>query len=386
VDSDKTAQRAARAGGRSAALPSPQAAATIFILSVTLTRKSIGRLNTMITVNKITVRGILPVEDIRVKITGNIIEARHMTHNRNYYSEEEEIDKTRNNIFYLNEFSENIKLDMKTGEVFDDITEANKPAKTRMDNPESVKKSIRKLRDLLNTNFAIPKNCKTLTLTYAENMTDPNRLYEDTRRFIQKLRRYCLKKKQMGFEYITCIEPQGRGSFHHHMLLIFPREAPFLPADDLRAKWGLGRLKIEKSSDVDNLGAYLSAYLTDVSVDDAPSDVIMDAVGKKVRIKTLESKDGKTKRYLKGQRLRYFPEGFNIYRTSRNVKQPEFLYMTYGEMLRRFPNFEKTYESTLELVLDGSPYNIITYHQFKKKPYTKEPYSNKNGQFELPCP
>ena len=52
----------------------------------------------------------------------------------------------------------------------------------RMGNVESISRSLRNLRDIINTNVTDVKKCLWVTLTYAENMTDECRLYNDYRR------------------------------------------------------------------------------------------------------------------------------------------------------------------------------------------------------------
>src|SRR5574344_1588357 len=55
-----------------------------------------------------------------------------------------------------------------------------------------------------------------VTLTYKENMTDTKRLYRDFKAFFMRLRRaYPFLK-----EYFVAFEPQERGSWHAHMILL----------------------------------------------------------------------------------------------------------------------------------------------------------------------
>ena len=96
------------------------------------------------------------------------------------------------------------------------------------------------IRDSINTNLAEPENALWVTLTYAENMRDAKRLYEDFRRFWQRFRYYLDKHEYPPAEYITAAEPQGRGAWHLHCLFLFPEKAPFIPNADMARIWGYG--------------------------------------------------------------------------------------------------------------------------------------------------
>lgn len=50
---------------------------------------------------------------------------------------------------------------------------------TRADNADSVRRTLATVRALINCNVTVPQNCRWLTFTYAENMTDTKRLHRD---------------------------------------------------------------------------------------------------------------------------------------------------------------------------------------------------------------
>ena len=60
-----------------------------------------------------------------------------------------------------------------------------------------------------------------LTLTYAENMQDYNRLYEDYRKFNMRMKYYCKKNNLPSYEYIAVCEPQARGACYREILQNF---------------------------------------------------------------------------------------------------------------------------------------------------------------------
>lgn len=230
----------------------------------------------------------------------------------------------------------NKMLILSSGEVKD-----IKPMETRMDSKNSLKKSMRALRNLLNANIVDVTKCRWVTLTYAENMTDTKRLYEDFKRFNMKLRYHYGK-----YEYIVAMEPQGRGAWHAHVVLLFDHTAPFIPNDVLRDIWGHGFVTIKKLDDVDNVGAYLTAYLGDMEITEATENGI-PIVGQDV--KTVEYMDDqgekKEKYYIKGARLNMYPPNFNLYRSSRGIKKPIEEYCTEEEARKKVSAGTLTFQS-----------------------------------------
>ncbi|MFR6093941.1 MAG: hypothetical protein ACLUIW_00135 [Dysosmobacter welbionis] len=160
--------------------------------------------------------------------------------------------------------SAELYVDKRTGEV-----KEFRHAENRADSKASVAQSLRKLRDLINTNLAKPENALWVTLTYAENMRDAKRLYEDFRRFWQRFRYYLDKHECPPAEYITAAEPQGRGAWHLHCLFLFPEKAPFIPNADMARIWGYGFTKTKSLQGIDNPGLYLTAYLGDMELSEA---------------------------------------------------------------------------------------------------------------------
>ena len=201
---------------------------------------------------------------------------------------------------------------------------------TREDNLVSLRRTIKKLRDLINCNFEGADNELFITLTYRENMRDCRRLYADFKKFYQKLKR---RYKDIEFRYISVIEPQERGAWHIHLLLkALNRDYLFIDNDSVISElWGQGFTKTERLSGVDNVGAYLSAYLTD----------LIDEKGNK----------------KKGARLYLYPSGVNIYRCSFSCVRPVERWVEYGEVDYKDC---KTYEVTYGILDDeGNNCNIV---------------------------
>lgn len=281
---------------------------------------------------------------VTVKKTGNVIEIKHSSGFAG--SNIELIDKDH----YI------VK---STGE----IREVNHTEK-RIENTESIKQSMKNLRDIINTNCDNPENCLWLTLTYKENMQNQEQLYADLKKFFMRLR-YHLDKK---FEYIATIEPQARGAYHAHVILIFDKKRPFIPNEKLAEIWGHGFTKTTKIDNIDNIGLYLTAYLTDISIDEAS---ILDIKSAK-NIKDVEILEGGKevpKKIIKGGRLKYYPSGFRLFRCSRGIKRPTIWKTTNQQAMEYIEEngLDLFYEKTIKLTDESKNFErIINYKQFKK--------------------
>lgn len=195
----------------------------------------------------------------------------------------------------------------------------------RADNTTTLRKTFQHIRDLINTNISSDNiDCvRWITLTYAENMTDTQRLYMDFKKFVQRLRYWCKKNGFNTFEYIGVVEPQQRGAWHWHLLLIWSQAAPFIDNTTLRDIWRGGFVKITAlNRKIDNVGLYLTAYMCDLELEQTTEE---DTQSSNVKVTT---KNGK--RFVKGARLSLYPTGLHIYRTSRGIKQPKVSKMSHG--------------------------------------------------------
>lgn len=246
-------------------------------------------------------------------------------------------------------------LDLKSGEV-----KAFEKINSRDDFKIGVARSLKLGRDIINTNVMDVSKCRWLTLTYAENMTDTKKLQKDFENFVTACR-----KKYGNFEYITFAEPQGRGAWHTHSILIFDKKAPYMANDDVYNLWSKkGFVSIKKLDNVDNVGVYLTAYLGDMSLTDCKKNGIKY---KKTDLKDIEI-DGKSKKYVKGARLSMYPPKFHIFRYSKGIKKPTVYECTYQQALQDIDGYNKTFEKTIFLKDENTDFkNIITYEYFKKE-------------------
>ncbi len=254
-------------------------------------------------------------------------------------------------------------VDLSTGEVKD-----FKHRKNRLGNIESVSRSLRNLRDIINANTIDQENCLWVTLTYAENMQDEKRLYDDYRKFNMKFQRYLKNEGIFKCEYIAAAEPQGRGAWHLHILFIYPEKAPFIKNATLSELWGHGFVSISSLMGIDNIGVYLSAYLSDMDVIKALNTVDFDC--KKVKIVNSDSENDRRRKkaIIKGARMRLYPTGFRIYRLSRGIKKPVISKMTEAEAMQEVEDAALTFEKTIRIKNnEDKTINQINYRHFNSR-------------------
>lgn len=248
----------------------------------------------------------------------------------------------------------------------------------------SLSRTFRKLRYLINNNFSGKKNELFITLTYAESMTDEKRLYKDCKRFFNKLKYY------YDFDYISVIEPQGDGkkygnewhanTWHCHVLMRFNDvENIYIDNEWLRNKWGNGWVNIRKINGLtDNIGAYLTAYLADIPVNDinnfdAANDIYSS--GRSVIEKEVVNFDGskEKKSIIKGGRLALYPPGINLYRKSKGILMPESYFMPYEMLSDVVGSAKPHYIKGIEMVktdddsLTPKHFNTVIYENYNLK-------------------
>lgn len=117
-----------------------------------------------------------------------------------------------------------------------------------------------------------------------------------------------------------------------------------MPCQEFEQIWGLGFCRIERLKNIDNIGAYLSAYLTNAEFSDI---------------------DSQKKKYIKGSRLWLYPKGIRIYRKSKGIKYPKRIKMPYQsarDLIGIEPHYNKIYK-----IENENFENIIIFEQYNKK-------------------
>lgn len=222
--------------------------------------------------------------------------------------------------------------------------------KTRNQSENSIKQTMKKLRYLINANFSGRKNELWATLTFKDTIIakQPSLIYKEFNKFIKRLN-YKYKEK---LDYIAILEPHGISNknisewhgFHLHLLLKSSSSNLYIPYQEFEQIWGLGMCRIERLKNIDNIGAYLSAYLTNAE---------------------LSEENSSKKKYVKGSRLWLYPKGVRIYRKSKGIRYPKRIKMPYHsakELIGIEPHYTKTYK-----IENDNFENIVIFEQYNKK-------------------
>lgn len=294
---------------------------------------------------------ISPNDFVTVTAMNHIIEVQHM----------EKMNRKAN----IKKLNKDEYVDIGTGE----IRRFNHSV-TRQDNYNSLRQTFKKLRYLINNNFVGQGNELHVTLTYKDNMTDTVRLYNDFKRFMTRLKRKY--QKDTTIDYLMVVEPQERGAWHCHVLIRFndlkhiyiPNEFDKQTNEPVNAPlyemWGQGWVTIHSLKDVDNIGAYLSAYLADVELTDHNVSKAVSSDG------TVHIKEVDGKKYIKGGRLHMYPPGMNLYRKSRGIVEPERVNMRFKDV-KKIVGAATPHYGKLITIQDGEFENTIQYLQYNKK-------------------
>jgi hypothetical protein len=267
-----------------------------------------------------------------------------------------EHSEKRNTTQHIRKIDKDTYVDLRTGEK----KEFNH-SENRGQNTNSLGQTFKKLRDLINTNFEGKPNELHVTLTYAENMTDTEQLYRDFKNFMDKFRKKY--KNISSIDYLSIIEPQGRGAWHSHCLLRFnDLDKIYIKNKDLADIWSHGFVTIKSLKNVDNIGAYLSAYLADIELTEENMNLVTRE-GKEVLFKNV---DGKEKKFIKGGRLHMYPPGMRLFRPSRGIVHPEKEVMTYKKAKKIVGSVKPHFKKSVKIEKDNFS-TVQTYEHYNKK-------------------
>lgn len=275
-------------------------------------------------------------EPVTVTQMGHLVEVQHMT-NGNYKARIKKLSKYH-------------YVDLSTGEVKEfELSE------TRADNVNSVRQTFKKMRYLINNNFTGADNELFITLTYANQTRDHLQVGRDYVNFLKRLRR---KYKGFKVEGIRVLEPHASGCWHLHALIKLVGSDCFdLEKSELEMVWGLGFVDVQRLQNVDNIGAYLSAYLGNVEI---PEGTTYNG--------TKEVVEHEGKKYIKGARLSFYSPGVNIYAKTPGLKYPERQHMDYKDIKKVVRSTKAHYRSSVTITDDDKKFtNTIIYEQYNLK-------------------
>lgn len=273
----------------------------------------------------------------------------------NHISEIQYMQK-RNNKATIKKIDKYNYVHLESGE----LREFKKHADTRTAHINSMYRTMKQLRYLINNNFTGAKNEKFITFTFKKQTKDHKLVYSEFDKFIKRLRYYF--KDKSSIDYLSVIEPHATGNFHLHVLFRFNDviDIGFIDNKVIADIWGNGFTKTKDIEKVDNIGAYLSAYLADMPLKEIPEK-------EKQELLEADFKDVKGECIVKGARLHYYPKGIRIYRSSRGIKKPTREVMPYLMAKEKQELGALTYSKTIEINLPNNKTNILSYEYYNTK-------------------
>lgn len=268
-------------------------------------------------------------------------------------------------------------VECSTGEI-KDVTHHT----CRLEQKKSLMRTFKALRGVINANVEDVSKVRWITLTYAENMQDTRKLYKDFEKFNKRFQYHIQKLGYDKAEYIAVAEPQARGAWHMHVLYIFDKKAPYLHNDTVfNPIWGHGITKIKQLKDCTNLGAYLTAYLGDMTLEEFAQDFVEcsvkaqnffggENIGKGIKEVEIEDENGARtpKKVIKGMRLAFYPAKFNMFRTSRGIKRPVQELLSQDAAADAVAGHKLTWQKTVALHDEHTDFKtFVNVRQYTKR-------------------
>lgn len=295
-------------------------------------------------------RNIPNTEQVRITRMGNIIEVQASSM-RGKGGKIRRIDKDN-------------FVDTATGEV-KQYTQHKR--KSRKENYSSLHRSFRNAKEIINTNFRGVAFTTWLTLTYDEKMSDAEQFDKDFEAFVKRVRRKFPNNK---IKYFSALEFGANGGFHCHCLLYWDDIAHTFTEEECQQLWKKGTMFVKSLKDhssIRNIGAYLTAHLTDMPIEEYrqlhPRRKIPDEDIKSIRTENMVFID---KVLVKNARLELYPPYFRIFRHSNDMKKPEVSYSDYGSIKKELEEggFEWEYTGTIDIHNNDSDTVISQQYEY----------------------
>ena len=219
---------------------------------------------------------------------------------------------------------------------------------------DSLQKTFSYLRALIRTNFeGGSKSQILLTLTFSDRNISTEKLYQDFKHFIERLRKHF---PSHNLEYITVAEPQNDGTWHMHTMIKTTNQPTlYVKQDVLEKLWGNGITYVERFKS-DDVGSYYVSYFTDLC-DEADhntdnefnTEINIESSSFSKKAKMIKHK------HEKGSRLKFYPKNFKFFRCSKGIDRPTAEDIEYQNILDEYgsPVFTKAFEMRLTEI-DGS--------------------------------
>lgn len=129
----------------------------------------------------------------------------------------------------------------------------NKKSGGKLSNQKSQSSIHRTKKNIKNITNSNPQLTKFLTLTFKKNVEDINFANYEFMQFVKRM-----KFKYPDFQYLAVIEFQKRGAVHYHIIC----NLPYVNKKLIAKKWRHGFIKIKRINRINNMGGYISKYVS----------------------------------------------------------------------------------------------------------------------------
>lgn len=266
----------------------------------------------------------------------------------------------------IKKLSKDEYCDLATGEI-----KEFKHMDVRTDSYNSLRQTFKKLRYLINNNFRGRKNELFVTLTFKPDETGWRPMVGDNK-YLSKCFTAFNRKLQAKYgvenvQFIRVLEPHADGHAHYHVLLRFDGyNSIYISNGELAEMWGKGHVTVHSLKNVDNIGAYVSAYLTDVEFnEETDAGTVFKAMQEDRRLE-IKKVDGEEKKFIKGGRLHMYPSGKQIYNKSKDMSMPERERMTYKKAKKIVGSAEPHYSKKYEIESEDFT-NTVIFQQYNSE-------------------
>ena len=129
----------------------------------------------------------------------------------------------------------------------------SKKSEERSNNQKSQSSIHRTKKNIKNITNSNPQLTKFLTLTFKKNVNDIDYANYEFMQFVKRM-----KFKYIDFQYLAVIEFQKRGAVHYHIIC----NLPYVNKKLIAKKWRHGFIKIKRIKRINNMGGYISKYVS----------------------------------------------------------------------------------------------------------------------------
>lgn len=131
--------------------------------------------------------------------------------------------------------------------------------KNRTDTLSRARKNVRRLINANIGQYGKEYRAKFVTLTFRDHVTEFEVANTEFMKFIKRLNYRLFNTKRANVRYTVVPEFTKKGRIHYHVIFY---NIPYLKSDVLAEIWGQGFIKVNAIDKVDNVGAYVSKYMT----------------------------------------------------------------------------------------------------------------------------